>query len=83
MSYIAIDAAVNGAAAKTGHVWRDDSGQIHGTVYVSASSATAFFFDSAEDARGIAAKCTEIAEAMEALAADPVTPAPETPEETP
>jgi hypothetical protein len=68
VSYIAIDAHVG--QPKAGHVWRSDNGQIHATVYVSEKNSTAFFFTSAADARAMAERCTEAAEAMEALAAE-------------
>ena len=68
MSYFAVDAHVG--QPKVGHAWRDDAGAIHATVYVSESSSSAFFFDSPADARAMAAKCTEAAEAMEAIEAE-------------
>ena len=68
----------------TGHVWRDGDGQVNGTVDIApkrAAHACWLAFDDPADARALAAACIEAAEAMEALAAEPVTPAPETPEE--
>ncbi len=68
MSYFAIDAHVG--RPKIGRAWRDAAGAIHATVYVSESSVGAFFFDSPADARAMAEKCIEAAEAMEALEAE-------------
>ena len=68
----------------TGHVWRDNDGQINATVDIAPKTGGILdwwlAFDDPAAARGLAAACIEAAEAMEALAAEPVTAAPDTPE---
>ena len=67
MTYISSDHEVG--EPRFGHVWRDEKGALHATLYISSTSATAFFFDSSQDARDIAAACLEVAEKMDAFAA--------------
>ena len=67
MSYIRTDSDVEDP--RTGPVWRSERGTIHGTVYLRVGHAYITFDDPA-DARGVAAACTESAEAMERLAAE-------------
>jgi hypothetical protein len=61
----------------TGHVWRDDGGQINGTVDITRKTGPLscwLCFDDPADARELAAACTAAAEAMEQFAAQPETP---------
>ena len=55
MSYIAVDAAIS--EPRHAHAWRDDDGGIHATVRLSAST---LYFDSAADARAVAAESSRL-----------------------
>jgi hypothetical protein len=66
VSYISTDSEVK--EPRFGTVWRADRGAICATVYLGTRS-TFLSFDHAQDARAVAAACTEAAEAMDRLAA--------------
>jgi hypothetical protein len=53
------------------HAWRDAEGQAHATVNLCdrALGAT-LYFDSAQDARDVAAACVQAAEALDRLTAE-------------
>ena len=58
------------SAPRHDHVWRDTiDGGIHATVSLNDYRTASLSFDSAADARAVAAACTEAAEAMDRLAA--------------
>ncbi len=64
----------------TGHVWRDGDDQVNATVDIAPKTgrhSVWLAFDDPADARSLAAACIEAAEAMEVLAAEPVTESPE------
>lgn len=67
MSYIASDVDISNPCYD--HAWRAEGGNIHATVRLSDRLST-LFFDSAADARAVAAACTEAAEALDRLAAE-------------
>jgi hypothetical protein len=64
VSYVSTDSEIEGP--RFGSVWRADRGVICATVYFGPG-VTFLSFDSADDARALAAACTEAAEAMERL----------------
>lgn len=68
MSYISTDSNISGPRFR--RAWRAENGSIYATVYLSEDSASTLFFDSAADARAVAAACTEAAEALDRLAAE-------------
>ncbi len=68
MSYVSTDSEIKGP--RHGHAWQADDGGIHATVRLGEGS-TFLSFDSAADARAVAAACTEAAEALDRLAAEP------------
>jgi hypothetical protein len=68
MSYISTDTDLSGPRHL--HAWRAERGTIHATVRLSEHNASTLYFDSTEDARAVAAACTEAAEAMDRLAAE-------------
>ena len=63
MSFASIDSDVSDP--RFGQAWRDPDGRVHSTVKLGGSS---LYFDSAADARAVAAACTEAAEALDRLA---------------
>ncbi len=63
MSFISTDSKITESRSR--HAWRNDDGSIHTTVALGTST---LYFDSAEDARALAAACTEAAEALDRLA---------------
>lgn len=65
MSFASIDSDVSNP--HFGRAWRDGE-KVHATVKLGRSS---LFFDSAEDARAVAAACTGAAEALDRLTATP------------
>ena len=65
MSFISIDSKMTESNLR--HSWRNEDGTIHATVALGESS---LYFDSAADARAVAAACTEAAEALDRLAAE-------------
>ena len=67
MSYISSDADLSGPRLQ--HAWRAE-GTIHASVRLSERSSSTLYFDSAADARAVAAACTEAAEALDRLAAE-------------
>jgi hypothetical protein len=68
VSYISSDADLSGPRA--GRAWRADDGSVHVTVRLSEVSTSTLFFDSADDARSVAAACTQAAEAWDRVAAE-------------
>ncbi len=66
MSYVS--SGVEMGRAHFNHAWRDDVGGVHATVRLTDGIAATLFFDSAADARAVAAACTEAAEAIDRLA---------------
>ena len=66
MSYISSDSDLS--RPRHQHAWRAEDGTIHATVRLGEGSSSALFFDSAADARAVAAACTEAAEALDRLA---------------
>jgi hypothetical protein len=84
VSYISSDADLSGPRHQ--HAWRAEGGTIHATVRLSENNASTLYFDSAADARAVAAACIEAAEALDRLAeeigqaaADITAPQPEEP----
>lgn len=67
MSYISTDNSISGP--RSGTVWRDKGGTIHGTVYFRAG-ANYMSFDDPADVRAVIAALTETLEAMERLEAE-------------
>jgi hypothetical protein len=65
MSYI--DAVSVISSPVLGNVWRAEDGGVHATVRLSGAT---LFFDSAQDARDVAAACAKAAEAHDRLAAE-------------
>ena len=65
MSHISSDAELSGPRYQ--QAWRSEHG-IHATVLLSAFTGGILYFDSAEDARAVAAACTEAAENLDRLA---------------
>jgi pyruvate/2-oxoacid:ferredoxin oxidoreductase alpha subunit len=49
------------------HTWKNDDGDTYSVLDLGAVEIT---FDSAEEARQVAARCLEIADAIDALAAE-------------
>lgn len=74
MSYLVTNSNLRGPQFHD--AWRGTDGGIHATVYLN--SRDALFFDSADDARAVAAACAQAAEAHDRLAAEtgPVDPTP-------
>jgi hypothetical protein len=68
VSYITSDADLSGPRHQ--HAWRAEGGTIHATVRLSENNSSTLYFDSATDARAVAAACTEAAAAMDRLAAE-------------
>ena len=66
MSRISTDADIS--EPRFAHAWRAESGSIHAAVYLSRRSSSTLTFDSAADARALAAECIEAAEALDKLA---------------
>jgi hypothetical protein len=66
MSYVSADAAISEPSHN--HAWRADDGSIHATVRLGTGAGVILYLDSAEDARAIAAACTQAAEALDRLA---------------
>lgn len=64
MSYISTDSNIEDPVSR--HAWRADDGTIHATVRLGPGS-TFLSFDSAADARAVAAACTEAAEAIDRI----------------
>jgi len=65
MSYISCDSDLS--RPHLGYVWRAEDGSVHATVRLSGAT---LFFDSAQDARAVAAACAEAADAHDRLAAE-------------
>jgi hypothetical protein len=61
VSYVSTDSGLS--RPRPGHVWRDEHG-IYATVRLDGATLC---FDSAADARAVAAACSEAAEAIERL----------------
>jgi hypothetical protein len=61
VSFASIDSDVSNP--RFGRAWRDGE-RVHSTVNLGGSS---LYFDSAEDARAVAAACTAAAEALDRL----------------
>ena len=68
-STVTTHTAISGPAF--GHAWRDKRGELNATV--NLGSMCSLYFGSAEDARAVAAACTEAAEAIGRLAAESST----------
>jgi hypothetical protein len=66
VSYVSSD--VEMGQPRHNHAWRGDGGGVHASVRLTDGIAATLFFDSAEDARAVAAACTEAAEALDRLA---------------
>lgn len=62
MSYICTETRISGP--RLGHAWRDEHGSLYATVRLGGATVT---FESAADARAVAAACTEAAEALDRL----------------
>jgi hypothetical protein len=65
MSYISTDSGLSGSPRHR-HAWVVD-GTVYATVKLSENNASTLYFDSAADARAVAAACIEAAEAIERL----------------
>ena len=66
MSYVSSD--VEMGQPRHNHAWRDKDGSVHATVRLTDGITATLYFDSAEDARAVAAACIEAAEALDRLA---------------
>jgi hypothetical protein len=64
MNFASIDSQITDPHYR--RAWRNDDGSVHATVALGEST---LYFGSAEDARAVAAACTEAAEALGRLAA--------------
>jgi hypothetical protein len=69
VSFASIDTKI--AEPRYRRAWRNDDGTIHATVALGEST---LYFDSADDARAVAAACTEAAGALDRLAAEASPP---------
>ncbi len=77
MTYIAADIDIS--EARFNQAWRSEHGSMHATVRLTSGAGARLYLDSAEDARAIAAACTEAAEALDRLGeSDPGARCPET-----